>query len=364
MKAVIASLPGDGVGSDVLREARRVMDVVAEEHNHEFEFLEADIGGVAIERHGEPLPAATVDICLNADAVFLGAVGDPRYDHLPPGKKCENGLLDLRTQLGNYANLRPVAVFDALVDSSPLRPELVRGIDLIIVRELLGGIYFGKPRGLADDVAFNTEVYSREEVRRIAITAFELARRRRGSVTSVDKANVLESSVLWRETCRQVADEFPDVTLQNMYVDNCAMQLIARPSQFDVIVTSNMFGDILSDEASMLAGSLGLLPSASVGGKVGLFEPVHGSAPDIAGKGIANPLGAICSVVMLLQHSLSLHEEASRLHNSIGEVLSRGYRTPDIASRGRTAPTNERIVSTSEMGSLVCRTFRESTATV
>src|SRR5205814_1382541 len=304
MKARIAWLPGDGIGPEVLREARRVLEVIAAEQNHEFEFVEADIGGVAIERHGEPLPQATRDLCLKASAVFLGSVGDPKYDHLPPGKKCENGLLDLRKLLGNYANLRPVTVFEALVDSSPLRRDVVRGVDLIIVRELLGGIYFGSPRGGDESHAFNTEIYNRDEVSRIAEVAFKLARHRRRRVTSVDKANVLESSVLWRETCTEVAKQFSDVTFNSMYVDNAAMQLIAKPSQFDVIVTNNIFGYILSEEASMLAGSLGLLPSASIGGTVGLYEPVHGSAPDIAGKGIANPLGAISSVAMLLEHSL------------------------------------------------------------
>src|SRR6185436_19234701 len=262
MKARIAWLPGDGVGPEVLREARRVLEVIAGEHNHEFEFIEADIGGVAIERHGAPLPRVTQDLCLKSNAVLLGAVGHPKYDHLPPGKKCENGLLDLRKLLGNYANLRPVTILEALVDSSPLRRDLVRGADMMIVRELLGGIYFGVPRGIEKGHAFNTEIYSRDEVLRIARVAFKLARHRHRRVTSVDKANVLESSVLWRETVTEVSKEFPDIAFSNMYVDNCAMQIVAKPAQFDVIVTNNMFGDILSDEASMLAGSLGLLPSA------------------------------------------------------------------------------------------------------
>jgi len=363
MKALIAWLPGDGVGPEVLREARRVLEVVAGEHNHEFEFVEGDIGGVAIERHGEPLPQPTRELCLRANAVFLGAVGDPKYDHLPPGKKCENGLLDLRKLLGNYANLRPVTVFEPLLDSSPLRRDSVRGVDLVIVRELLGGIYFGSPRGVEDGRAFNTESYSRDEVRRIANVAFNLARHRRRLVTSVDKANVLEASVLWRETVGEVGKQFPDVALQNMYVDNCAMQLIARPAQFDVIVTNNMFGDILSDEASMLAGSLGLAPSASIGGKVGLYEPVHGSAPDIAGKGIANPLGAISSAAMLLEHSLELPREATKLERAIVKVLSRGYRTPDLKGRTGREKTKERIVSTREMGELICDYIRMPDAT-
>ena len=363
MKARIAWLPGDGVGPEVLREARRVLEVIASEHNHEFEFIEGDIGGIAIEKHGEPLPQVTRELCLQTNAVFLGAVGDPKYDHLPPGKKCENGLLDLRKLLGNYANLRPVTVYEGLVDSSPLRRESVRGVDLMIVRELLGGIYFGSPRGLEDNQAFNTEIYSRDEIRRVAKVAFKLARHRRRRVTSVDKANVLEASVLWRDTVTEVAKQFSDVTFNSMYVDNCAMQLIAKPSQFDVIVTNNIFGDILSDEASMLSGSLGLLPSASIGGKIGLFEPVHGSAPDIAGKGIANPLGAISSAAMLLEHSLELPREATKLERAIVKVLSRGYRTADLKSRtGRDKP-KERIVSTKEMGELICDYIRMPDAT-
>jgi 3-isopropylmalate dehydrogenase len=363
MKALIAWLPGDGVGPEVLKEARRVLEVIASEHNHEFEFKEADIGGVAIERHGEPLPHSTRELCLKSNAVFLGAVGDPKYDHLPPGKKCENGLLDLRRLLGNYANLRPVTVFEGLLDSSPLRRDAVRGVDVMIVRELLGGIYFGQPRGIDGEHAFNTEIYSRDEVRRVAQVAFKLARHRRSRVTSVDKANVLEASVLWRETCTEVAKQFPDVAFQSMYVDNCAMQLIAKPTQFDVILTNNMFGDILSDEASMLAGSLGLLPSASIGGEVGLFEPVHGSAPDIAGKGIANPLGAISSAAMMLEHSLELPREATKVERAIVKVLSRGYRTPDLKSRSGREKAKERIVSTKEMGELICDYIRMPDAT-
>ena len=363
MKALIAWLPGDGVGPDVLKEARRVLEVIASEHNHEFEFEEGDIGGVAIERHGEPLPRSTRELCLKSDAVFLGAVGDPKYDHLPPGKKCENGLLDLRRLLGNYANLRPVTVYESLLDSSPLRRDAVRGVDIMIVRELLGGIYFGQPRGIDGQHAFNTEIYSRDEVRRVAEVAFQLARHRRSRVTSVDKANVLEASVLWRETCTDVARQFPDVAFQSMYVDNCAMQLIARPAQFDVILTNNMFGDILSDEASILAGSLGLLPSASIGGQVGLFEPVHGSAPDIAGKGIANPLGAISSAAMMLEHAFELPREAVKVERAIVKVLSRGYRTTDLKSRSGREKAKERIVSTKEMGELICDYIRMPDAT-
>ena len=347
MKARIAWLPGDGVGPEVLREARRVLEVIASEHNHEFEFVDADIGGVAIERHGEPLPKVTQDICLNSSAVFLGAVGDPKYDHLPPGKKCENGLLNLRKLLGNYANLRPVTVFEGLVDSSPLRRESVRGVDLMIVRELLGGIYFGSPRGLEETQAFNTEIYNREEVRRVARVAFRLARHRRRRVTSVDKANVLEASVLWRETCTEVAGQFPDVAFQSMYVDNCAMQLIRDPKQFDVIVTTNMFGDILSDEAAMLTGSIGMLPSASLGGKVGMYEPVHGTAPDIAGKDMANPLATILTVALMLRHSLDQGKAADRIEKAVEDVLNEGYRTADIKDPGC------KLIGCKEMGKRV-----------
>jgi 3-isopropylmalate dehydrogenase len=358
MKVQIAFLPGDGIGREVLREARRVLETVAHEYHHTFDIVEADIGAVAIDRHGEPLPHTTRELCASSQAVLLGAVGDPKYDHLGPDKRPERGLLDLRSFLGNFANLRPVAIREALADASPLRRETVLGVDLLIVRELLGGIYFGRPRGVENGRAFNTEVYTREEVRRVAQIAFGLARQRRCKVTSVDKANVLESSVLWREACSEVAQDFPDVAFNNMYVDNCAMQLVGKPQQFDVILTNNMFGDILSDEASMLAGSLGLLPSASIGGNVGLYEPVHGSAPDIVGKGIANPIGAISSAAMLLDYSLGLRTEAVKIDRAIIQVLNRGYRTPDLASRGAGEKAADRIVSTSEMGEMVCGFIR------
>jgi len=363
MKASIAYLPGDGIGPEVLREARRVLEVIAAEHHHEFQFIEADIGATAIDRHGEPFPKATEDVCNASKAVLLGAVGHPRYDHLPPSRRPERGLLDLRTFLGNYANLRPVTIIEAIVDSSPLRRDAVRGVDLMIVRELLGGIYFGSPRGVENGRAFNTEIYSRDEVRRVAKIAFELALHRHRKVTSVDKANVLETSVLWRETVTEVAKQYSDVSFQNIYVDNCAMQIVAKPQQFDVILTNNMFGDILSDEAAMLAGSLGLLPSASIGGKIGLYEPVHGSAPDIAGKGIANPLGAISSAAMLLEHSLHLRREAVKVERAIVKVLNRGYRTPDLKSRASREKAKEKIVSTREIGELVADFIRMPDAT-
>ncbi len=362
MKARIAYLPGDGIGVEVLQEARKVLEVIASEHNHKFEFVEADVGAVAIDRHKDPFPKVTEEVCLGSKAVLLGAVGHPKYDHLPPAERAEGGLLRMRSVLGNFANLRPVTVPESLVDSSPLRKEIVQGADLVIVRELLGGIYFGKPRGIEKDQAFNTEIYNRDEVRRIAKVAFNLAMHRRKSVCSVDKANVLDSSQLWRETVIEVSKEFPDVKLAHMYVDNCAMQIIARPQQFDVIVTNNMFGDILSDEASMLPGSLGLLPSASIGGKVGLYEPIHGSAPDIAGKGIANPLGAISSAAMLLEHSLELHHEATKVERAVLKVLARGYRTADLKHRGH-GSAREKIVSTKEMGEMVCDFIKTPDAT-
>lgn len=362
MKARIAFLPGDGIGREVLVEARQVLEIIASEHGHEFEFVEGDIGAVAIERHGEAFPRPTREICESSQAVLLGAVGNPKFDHLPPDKKPERGLLALREFLGNYANLRPVLISEPLIDSSPLKGDIVRGVDMLIVRELLGGIYFGKPRGRDGDRAYDTETYSRDEVRRIARMGFKLAQLRHRKVTSVDKANVLESSMLWRETVAEVAREFTDVKLENMYVDNCAMQIVARPQQFDVILTNNMFGDILSDEAAMLGGSLGVLPSASIGGKVGLYEPVHGSAPDIAGKGIANPIGAISSAAMLLEHSFGLHHEATKIDRAVVKALSRHYRTLDLKSRTK-EKTEERIVSTREMAECIRDFIRTPDAT-
>lgn len=362
MKATIAFLPGDGIGREVLSEARQVLEVVAREFNHRFDIVEGDIGGVAIERHGNPLPKETEELCLHANAVLLGAVGDPKYDHLSPSRRPEYGILALRELLGNYANLRPVTVFDPLAGNSPLRSEVVRGVDLLIVRELLGGIYFATPRGEENNRAFNTEAYSRDEVRRVARIAFSLAGQRRKKVTSVDKANVLETSVLWRRTCSEMAREYPDVAFTSVYVDNCAMQLVSKPRDFDVILTNNIFGDILSDEAATLTGSLGMLPSASIGGPVGLYEPVHGSAPDIAGQGIANPLGAIGSVAMLLELSLKLTAEATRIERAIIKALQRGYRTPDLRPWGD-GGKKRHTVSTREMGDAVCDFIKMPDAT-
>lgn len=360
MKARIALLPGDGIGREVVAEARRLFEAIGREFSHSFELVEGDIGGCAIEKHGTPLPESTRQLALSSDAVLLGAVGSFRFDHLPPAERPEAGLLGLRSLLGNYANLRPITVWEPLVESSPLRADIVRGVDILIVRELLGGIYFGTPRGREDGRAYNTEVYTDDEIRRVARKAFDLARGRRKKVTSVDKANVLEVSSLWRDIVTEVAASYPDIGLEHLYVDNCAMQLVSDPRRFDVILTNNLFGDILSDEAAVLAGSLGMLPSASIGGPVALYEPVHGSAPDIAGKGIANPIGAIASVAMLLEYSLGLRPLATRIERAISRALQQGYRTADL--RGRKGSKKGRVVSTREMSDVICDFVRAADA--
>jgi 3-isopropylmalate dehydrogenase len=362
MNLPVVFLGGDGIGPEVLDEARRVLETVVD-RRHKFQSVTGLIGGAAIREHGSPLPDQTLELCHKAKAVLLGAVGSPEFDHLSPAQRPERGLLDLRKSLGNYANLRAVAVPDALLDTSPIRREVVQGTDLLIVRELLGGIYFGTPRGRTEQGAYDTETYSVEEITRVARTAFTLARQRRKRVVSVDKANVLETSALWREVCTRIAGEYSDVEFRSMYVDNCAMQLLLQPQQFDVILTNNMFGDILSDEAAMLAGSLGLLPSASIGGKVGLYEPVHGSAPDIAGKGLANPIGAILSVAMMLDLSFGLQQAAARIERAVLRALREGYRTPDIKSRNPRVKSREKIVSTKEMGEAICAFIRMPDAT-
>ncbi len=352
MNLKIVVLPGDGIGPEVTAQAVRVLEAVAERYGHAFEFESRPVGGVAITNEGAPLPSATLDACLKSNAVLLGAVGAPEHDNLPANARPEAGLLALRNALGAYANLRPVAAYEAISECSPLRPEISRDADILIVRELLGGLYFGQPRGLISEAgaesAFNTMRYSENEIERIAHVAFKAALGRRQKVTSVDKANVLETSQLWRKVVTRVSEEYPSVTLEHLYVDACAMHLIMNPRRFDVMLTENLFGDILSDEAAVIAGSLGLLASASIGGPVGLYEPVHGSAPDIAGKGLANPLGAIASAALLLRHSGNLEQEARAVESSIRAVLDAGYRTPDL-DRG----TDKRLVQTSEMGSLV-----------
>lgn len=354
MKAKITLLPGDGIGPEVVAEGVKVLQAVAQARGHTFEFHEALLGAVAIDRTGSPLPPETLQAVEASDAVLMGAVGHPKYDDPTLPVRPEQGLLGLRKAMEVFANLRPVRLFPALVHASTLKPEVVRNTDIMVVRELTGDIYFGEPRRRGRDPetgerwALDTMAYRESEVRRVTHVAFRLARGRRRKVTSVDKANVLECSRLWREIVLEVASEYPDVTLEHMLVDACAMALIRTPAQFDVVLTSNMFGDILTDEASMLTGSIGMLPSASLGeGSRGLYEPIHGSAPSIAGQNIANPLGTILSTAMLLRHSLGLTAEAEAVERAVERVLQAGYRTTDIAEDGCTT------VGTAEMGDLV-----------
>jgi len=353
----ITVLPGDGVGPEVTREALRVLNAVAAVHSIEIETKEALIGGCAIREAGSPLPDATIAAFEGADAVLLGAVGDPSYDHLLPNQRPEIGLLKMRQHLGGFANLRPSKAYESLIDSSPLRREIFEGTDLLIVRELLGGLYFGTPRGFDEggSAAFNTMRYSVDEVERVARVAFESAQGRRKKVTSVDKANVLETSQLWRKTVTKVAADYPDVELDHLFVDACAMHLVTNPTRFDVVLTENLFGDILSDEAAVLTGSLGMLASATIGGAIDLFEPVHGSAPDIAGKDIANPIGAIASAAMLLRHTGGNEDAAAAIENAIDRALAEGYRTADIAS-------GVDAISTTAMGELIAKYAAGNTA--
>jgi 3-isopropylmalate dehydrogenase len=324
---------------------QRVLEAVASRYGHELVIEEHPVGWTAWEVHGTPLPRETLEACRRGPAVFLGAVGDPRADGLSLGDGPEAALLRLRSELGCFANLRPARVDEELVEMSALKPEIAAGCDLVIVRELTGGLYYGMPRGREGSRAVNTLVYTEEEVARVAKVAFELARRRRGHVTSVDKANVLEVSQLWRSVVDEVAKEYPDVTLEHMLVDRAAMELVTFPKRFDVLLTENLFGDILSDEASAMCGSLGLLASASVGGEVGLYEPVHGSAPDIAGKGMANPIAAIRSGALMLSHSFGLHEEAESMENAVRRVLADGLRTADLAKDTDTPVSTEEFAN-------------------
>lgn len=350
MKLRIAVLAGDGIGPEVTREALAVLRAAAEAGSHDFTYDEALIGGVAITAEGTPLPQKTIDICLASDAVLLGAVGDNRFNHLSPDKRPEAGLLRIRQELGGFANLRPAVAYPSLAENSPLRSEVIRGADILFVRELLGGLYFGQPRSWDKAIgeAVNTMRYTRTEVERVARVAFHLAGQRRGKLTQVDKANVLECSQLWRATVDELKSEFPAVTVEHQLVDSMAMHLMNRPRDFDVVLTENLFGDILSDESGVITGSLGMLPSATIGGEVNLYEPVHGSAPDIAGTGKANPLGAILTAAMVLRHSAKLEAEASAIEASVAQVLEAGHRTADIA-RGDAGQT----VSTERMGALV-----------
>ncbi len=330
MDARITVLPGDGVGPEVTAEAVACLATIAERFGHRFQFQEALIGGAAVDATGDPLPEATLALCRTSDAILLGAVGGPAWDRHPRDQRPESGLLRLRKGLGLYANLRPVSVHPSLEDASPLKPEIVRGTDLMFVRELSGGLYFGEPRSYSDEAAVNTLPYTRVEIERVARVAFDLATARRKNLASVDKANVLETSRLWRKVVDDLAPAYPEVKVQHHYVDSFAMALITRPRDFDVVLTENLFGDILSDEAAVLAGSLGLLPSASLGGSVGLFEPIHGSAPDIAGQDRANPIGTILSAAMLLRHALKLSAEALALESAVNRVLKGGHGTGDL----------------------------------
>jgi 3-isopropylmalate dehydrogenase len=352
MNKTITVIPGDGIGQEVVAGAVNVLEAVGKKFHHHFHFTPALAGGVALDAVGVPLPEETLKSCRASDAVLLGAVGGPKWDNNPPHLKPEQALLGLRKGLGLYANIRPAKIYSALINASTLKREVVDGADIIVVRELTGGIYFGTPRGFetknGELTATNTLTYSESEVRRIAKSAFDIARKRKKKVCSVDKANILETSQLWRKTIIGAAKEYPDISLSHMYVDNCAMQLIRNPRQFDVIVTENMFGDILSDEAAMLTGSIGMLASASLGGTVALYEPVHGSAPDIAGQNKANPIATIASVAMMLRFSFDLQREADAVEAAIEKVLDNGFRTSDIATEGSA------LVGTKEMTEKIC----------
>ena len=360
MEAKIILLPGDGVGPEVVNEGRKVLEAVAVSYGHRFDFEERPIGGVAIDETGDPLPESTLEACRSAAAVLLGAVGGPKWDDPHADVRPEQGLLGLRQGLQLYANLRPIRIIPELEEASPLRPELVRDVDILIVRELTGGLYFGEPR-LLETIdgrrrAVDTLEYNEDEIRRVVRLAFQLAERRRGILTSVDKANVLDSSRLWRQVAQEEADSFPKVRLEHQLVDAAAMRLIANPRQFDVLVTENMFGDILSDEASVLVGSLGMLPSASIGnGTLGVYEPIHGSAPDIAGNGIANPVGTILSVAMLLRLSLELESEAEAVESAVERAITDGARTADL--------TADESKTTKEMGGAVVDRLKMLTKT-
>jgi 3-isopropylmalate dehydrogenase len=336
MRATIVLLPGDGIGPEVVDAAARVLRKIELRFGHSFTLKSWPIGAAALRGGDPPLPSSTLEACLNSDAVLLGAVGDPEYNDVSRDQRPEMALLELRRALGTFANLRPARVWPGLESGSVIREEVVRGLDLLIVRELTGGIYFGEPRGRTDDEreAFDTMRYSATEIERIAVVAFESARRRRKLVTSVDKANVLESSRLWREVVTKVASRFSDVRLQHQLVDSCAMLLVSNPGQFDVLLAGNLFGDILSDEAGAVVGSLGLLPSASIGGNAGIFEPVHGSAPDIAGSDRANPVATIASAALLLRYAFGAEMEAATIEAAIGEALNDGFRTADLALGG------------------------------
>jgi len=344
----IALIKGDGIGPEIIEEAVKVLDAVSYAEGFELKYEEYLLGGAAIDATDDPAPKETLEGVKQADAVLFGAIGGEKWDNLPREKRPESGLLKLRKEMEVFANIRPVTVYNELVNASTLKPSVVQGVDLVVVRELIGGIYFGQPKGNDGNKAFNTMAYTKPEIERVARVAFDIAMKRSKRVCSVDKANVLDVSQLWRDTVEEVAKEYPEVTLSHMYVDNAAMQLIRDPKQFDVILTGNIFGDILSDEASMLSGSIGLLPSASIGEKFGLYEPIHGSAPDIAGQGIANPIATIASAAMMLSYALNEETAAQRIDQAIKQTLSDGYRTQDLSVYDA-----KEVCSTSEIGSII-----------
>jgi len=349
MKAYkIALIKGDGIGPEIVDEAVKVLDAVASCCNFDFSYEEVLMGGIAYDITGDPLPQETITKSLQSDAVLFGAIGGEKWDNLPREKRPESGLLRFRKELGVYANLRPAVVYDELINASSLKPEIIKGVDIMVVRELIGGIYFGEPKGRTEDKGWNTMVYTRSEIVRIAHHAFKIAMQRDKRVCSIDKANVLDVSQLWRDVVTEIAEQYPEVELTHMYVDNAAMQLVLNPKQFDVMLTGNIFGDILSDEASMLCGSIGLLPSASIGDKIGVYEPIHGSAPDIAGQGIANPIATIASASMMLRYALGETVAADKIDNAIKKALSEGYRTGDLAQFDA-----KEVCSTSEIGSII-----------
>jgi 3-isopropylmalate dehydrogenase len=353
----IALLKGDGIGPEIVQSAVEVLQKIGELFRYSFTFEEGLIGGIAIDQKGDPLPQETLELCLKADAVLLGAVGGPKWDDLPTHKRPEKGLLGIRKALDLYANLRPAKVYEPLISSSPLKDDVVRGTDFIVVRELTGDVYYGEPRGVFVEqgkrVGINTMRYTEDEIRRVVRKSFEIARNRRKKLTSVDKSNVLEVSALWRDIVQEESKNFPEVQVEHLYVDNCAMQIVRRPSSFDVIVTGNIFGDILSDESAVITGSLGMLPSASIGDTHALYEPVHGSAPDIAGKGIANPIATILSASMMLRYSFGLKEAADAIEKAVEMALQKGYRTPDIYTEG------SKKVGTREMTSAIISMLEE-----
>ena len=344
----ITLIKGDGIGPEIIDEAVKVLDAVASSSDFDFSYDEALMGGAAYDITGDPLPQETIRKSLSSDAVLFGAIGGEKWDKLPRELRPESGLLRFRKELGVYANLRPAVVYDELINASSLKPAIIKGVDILVVRELIGGIYFGEPKGRTEDKGWNTMVYTRMEIERIAHRAFKAAQKRDKRVCSIDKANVLDVSQLWRDVVTEVSREYPDVALTHMYVDNAAMQLVLNPRQFDVMLTGNIFGDILSDEASMLCGSIGLLPSASIGDKIGVYEPIHGSAPDIAGQGISNPIATISSASMMLRYALGEIEAADKIDNAIKKALSDGYRTQDLAQFDA-----KEICSTSEIGSII-----------